>query len=369
MINKERIVQKFMEYVQISSPSTKEKEFAEFIKEELESIGLDVSMDRSGEKFGSNSGNIIARLAGDRRTQPILFSCHLDTVSPGEGIQPIIKGDAIYSRGDTILGADDKAGIAAVIEALRVIKENHIPHGPIEVVFSVCEEKGLLGAKHLDYNSLQSKRAFVLDSGGSPGEIITQGPAQDSFHVKILGKAAHAGVSPEEGISAIHVAAHAIAGMKLLRIDEETTANIGVIHGGEATNIVAPEVVLEGEARSLDEDKLDEQSGHMVEVFERTAQKFGAQIEIKREREYNAFRVDEEDEIVHLVKKACKNIGIEAYTSKTGGGSDTNVFNANGIKAVNLATGERKPHTLEEYLIIDDLVKTAKMVMEIIKEG
>ena len=237
------------------------------------------------------------------------------------------------------------------------------------MVFSVCEEKGLLGAKHLDYNSLQSKRAFVLDSGGSPGEIITQGPAQDSFHVKILGKAAHAGVSPEEGISAIHVAAHAIAGMKLLRIDEETTANIGVIHGGEATNIVAPEVVLEGEARSLDEDKLDEQSGHMVEVFERTAQKFGAQIEIKREREYNAFRVDEEDEIVHLVKKACKNIGIEAYTSKTGGGSDTNVFNANGIKAVNLATGERKPHTLEEYLIIDDLVKTAKMVMEIIKEG
>src|SRR5690554_541101 len=284
MINEERMVQEFMKYVKISSPSTKEKEFADFIKGELEDLGMSVTMDNVGEKFGSNSGNIIARLAGDRKSEPLLFSCHLDTVSPEEGIVPIIKGDAIYSQGDTILGADDKAGIAAVIEALKVLKENNIQHGPIEVVFSVCEEKGLLGAKYLDYNHVQSKRAFVLDSGGDPGEIIIQGPAQDSFHVKIRGKAAHAGVSREEGISAIVVAAHAISGMKLLRIDEETTANIGVIQGGDATNIVAPEVVLEGEARSLDEKKLDKQSEHMVAVFEKTAKKFGAEVEIKRNR-------------------------------------------------------------------------------------
>lgn len=367
MICQDRIVKEFMQYVQIASPSKNEKQFADFIKKELENLGLDVYIDQSKKKTGSNTGNIIASLPGKVNKPAILFSCHLDTVMPAEGIRPIIKEGAIYSDGTTILGGDDKAGIAAVIEALKVVKENKIQHGPIEVVFSVCEEIGLLGAKNLEYDKIQSKIAFVLDSGGSAGEIVVQGPGQDSIEAKIIGKAAHAGVAPEEGVSAIKIAAQAINNMNLFRIDPDTTANIGMIHGGEATNIITPEVKICGEARSLVEEKLNQQSNHMRTCIEQAAKDFGGRAEIKVKREYNAFKVEENAESLKLLKTACSNLQLDFKTSATGGGSDTNIFSENGIRAVNLANGDRNAHTLEEYVVIEDLVNTAKLLVEIIK--
>lgn len=367
MIQEERLIESFMKYVQISSYSKKEKEFANFIKKELESLGFEIYIDSAGKKVGSNTGNIIARLKGDSKREPILFSCHLDTVTLGKKIKPTKKDGKIVSDGSTILGADDKAGISALIEALKVVKENNIEHGPIEVVLSICEEIGLLGVRNLEYNKLQSKRAYVIDSEGKPGKIVVQGPVHDDLEIKVLGKSAHAGIAPEKGISAIQVAAHAISKMNLLRIDAETTANIGTIGGGEVTNVVAPEVFIRAEARSQDEKKLEKQVKHMIECLEQTAKEFGAKIEIKRDREYSSFQIEEEDQIVQMVKKACKNIGIEAYTQKSGGGSDTNIYNEYGIKAVNLATGEGKPHTKEEYIEIEDLVNTARIIVEIIR--
>jgi tripeptide aminopeptidase len=367
MINKERITQEFMKYVQIDSTTKKEGNFAKFISEELKSLGLDVYIDNAGEKVGSDTGNVIAKLNGNKKVQPILFSCHMDTVSPGEGIKPIIKDEVIYSDGTTILGGDDKAGIAAILEAIRVIRENNIEHGPIEVVFSIAEEGGLWGAKYLEYNKIASKLAFVLDSGGEIGEIVIKGPAQDKINAKIIGKPAHAGVAPEEGISAIQVAAAAINRMSLLRIDEETTANIGLINGGKATNIVCPEVIVNAEARSLNSEKLDKQTAHMVQCFEEAAKEFDAKVEVNTERMYGPFIVAETDEVVKLAEKACANMGVTTSLKATGGGSDTNVLNGNGIKAVNLAIGERKPHTLEEHLKIEDLVKSANLVLELIK--
>lgn len=367
MINKERIVEQFIKYVQIDSETKNEKAFADFILKELKDLGLDVHMDNAGEKVGSNAGNVIAKLSGTKNVEPLLFSCHMDTVPPGNGIKPIIKDEVIYSDGTTILGGDNKAGIAAIVEAIRVIKENNMEHGPVEIAFSIFEEGGLFGAKNLDYSKLKAKKAFVLDSGGEPGEIVIKGPAQDKIDVKILGKPAHAGVCPEQGISAIQVASEAISNMKLLRIDEETTANIGSINGGGATNIVCPEIIIKAEARSLNMEKLDKQSAHMVECFEKAAEKFGAKAEIKVTRMYGSFVIEENDEIVHYVKEACKNLGFASKTTSTGGGSDTNVLNGNGIKAVNLGIGERKPHTLEEHLRIEDLVNTSKLVLELIK--
>ncbi len=199
----------------------------------MEKIGLEVYMDDAGEKVGSNSGNLIGKLRGNTDGETILFSAHMDTVSPGIGIKPIIKDGVIYSDGTTILGGDDKAGIAAILEAIEIIVENNIPHGDIEVVFSIFEEGGLFGAKNLDYTKLNAKVGFVLDSGGEPGQIIVQGPAQNKINAKFIGKEAHAGVAPENGISAIQIAAEAISNMKLLRIDEETTANIGYILVGQ----------------------------------------------------------------------------------------------------------------------------------------
>jgi tripeptide aminopeptidase len=367
MVNQDRIVNAFCQYVQISSPTKSEGEFAKFIAKELESLGLNVYVDDAGTLLGSDTGNVIAKLKGTVPGETILFSCHMDTVSPGLNIKPIIKDGVIYSDGTTVLGGDNKAGIAAIVEAIRNLKENNIPHGDIEIAFSIFEEGGLHGAKNMDYSKITAKRAFVLDSGGNPGQIIIQGPAQDKLDVKVIGKPAHAGVAPEEGISAIMVAADAIKRMNLLRIDEETTANIGVIQGGSVTNIVTPEVTIQAEARSLDNAKLDKQSQHMVECFEAAAEAFGAKVEIDLKRMYGAFTISETDPIVEVVSKACKNISLEPFTAASGGGSDTNIFNANGITAVNLGIGERKPHTLEEHLYIKDLVSTAELLVEIIK--
>ncbi len=368
MIKQERIVNAFLQYVQISSPTTKEGAFARFIKAELEKLGCDVSVDQAGEKLGCDTGNVIARLKGNTAGEPILLSCHMDTVSPGENIKPIIKDGVIYSDGTTVLGGDDKAGIAAVIEALTVIKENDLPHGDIEITFTVFEEGGLHGAKNLDFGSLKSKHAFVLDSGGDPGQIIIQGPAQDKLDFKVIGRPAHAGVAPEDGVSAIMVAAEAIRNMTLLRIDFETTANIGRIEGGTVTNIVAPEAIVKAEARSLNNDKLKAQSEHMVDCFNKAAEKFGAKVESNVVRMYSAFKVAEDHDIVKNVEKACEIVGVRPFTASSGGGSDTNILNANGITAVNLGIGERKPHTLDEHLHIVDLVNAAKIVMEIINQ-
>lgn len=368
MINQERIVNAFIEYVKISSPTKMEGNFAKHMVGILKDLGFEVTVDQAGEKLGCDTGNVIAKLKGNTGAEPILFSCHMDTVSPGIDIKPIIKDGVIYSDGTTILGGDDKAGIAAIIEAIRVIKENNINHGDLEVVFSIFEEGGLHGAKNLDYTSIKSKHAFVLDSGGDPGQIIVKGPAQDKLDFTVIGRPAHAGVAPEEGISAIMVASDAIANMTLLRIDAETTANIGRIEGGTVTNIVAPECIVKAEARSLDNDKLKKQSDHMVSCFEKSAEKFGAKLEAKVERMYSAFSVDVNDPIVKNVTDACVAVGLKPFTASSGGGSDTNVFNANGITAVNLGIGERKPHTLEEHLHIVDLVNASKLVMEIIKK-
>lgn len=368
MVNQERVVDAFLKYVQISSPTKKEGKFAACITAELEALGFSVTVDTAGEALGCDTGNVIAKLKGQTPGKTILFSCHMDTVSLGENIKPVIKDGVIYSDGTTILGGDDKAGIAAIIEAFHVIKENNIPHGDIEIVFSIFEEGGLHGAKNLDYSQLNAKHAFVLDSGGDPGQIITQGPAQDKLDFKVIGRPAHAGVAPEEGISAIMVAAEAISKMTLLRIDEETTANIGSIQGGTVTNIVAPEAVVKAEARSLNNDKLKAQSEHMVACFEAAAKKFGAKVESDVVRMYSAFYVADDDAIVASVKKACDAIGLHSFTAPSGGGSDTNILNANGIKAVNLGIGERKPHTLEEHLHIKDLVNASRLVIEIIKQ-
>ena len=367
MVNQDRLVQEFLELVQIDSHSGKEGKIAQTLVKKLQDLGLEVMVDSAGEKAGGETGNVIAKLKGTGEGPTILFSCHMDTVKPGEGVKPVIKDNIIYSDGTTILGGDNKAGIAAVLEGIRTIKENNLSHSDIEIVFSIWEEGGLFGAKYLDYSKINAKYGFVLDSGQSPGEIITTGPCQDKVNAKIFGKPSHAGVEPEAGISAIMIAARAIENMKLLRIDEETTANIGVINGGEGTNIVMPLVEIKAEARSLREDKLDAQTSHMVAAFEKAAADFGGKVEMDIERMYPPFHVEENDEIVVKVKEAFSQIGIEGYTASTGGGSDTNILNANGIKAVNLGIGEKKAHTLEEHIHIIDLVNSAKVVTQIIQ--
>jgi tripeptide aminopeptidase len=304
-----------------------------------------------------------------------MMSAHMDTVVPGENVKPVVEGDIIRTDGTTVLGGDDKSGCAVIIETIRCLKEQNIPHTDIEAVFSICEEVGLLGAKHLDVSKIRSKYGIVFDSD-DPGFLFTKGPSANHLEFKIHGLESHAGVAPEFGISAIQIAAEAINNMKLGRIDHETTANIGVIRGGEATNIITNLVELKGEARSLNEEKLKAQCDHMVKCFEEAAAKREVTVEGKTTKawveanvtaEYYAMDVPDESRVVQLVIQAAKRMGLDVQTMASGGGCDANIFNRKGIECANLGTGMRAIHTVNEWLDVKDMYASAEMTIEILR--
>lgn len=367
MINEERLVEGFLELVRIDSVSGEEKDLVEFLIKKVKAFGFDYELDQAGEKIPSNSGNLIIRIKGNIPGRiPILFSAHMDTVVPGKNINPLNDGEKITSDGKTILGADNKAAIAALLEVLRVLKEDNVPYGDIEIVLSICEEIGLKGAKNLDLSHLKAKMAFVLDAGGTVGKIIHSAPSQNTLDIIIYGKSAHAGANPEEGINAIQVAGFALSRMRLGRIDEETTCNIGVISGGRAVNIVPDEVILKGEARSRNQEKLNSITKEIKKIIENTAREFKARAEIKIHEEYYGYHLSPQDKVVNLAVQAAKRIGLEPLLTSTGGGSDANVFNHEGLSAVVLSIGVEKAHTLEEYILIKDLRKTTEYILSLI---
>ncbi|HMF56650.1 MAG TPA: M20/M25/M40 family metallo-hydrolase [Pyrinomonadaceae bacterium] len=376
MINQERIKNLLLELCEISSPSRRERDVAEKIKKYCEEMGAEVEVDEAGEKVGGNTGNVIARFRGTiPGSEAIMMSAHMDTVVPCENVLPIVEGDIIRTDESTVLGGDDKSGCAVIIETIRCLKEQNIPHTDIEAIFSICEEVGLLGAKNVDVSGLRSKYGIVFDSD-DPGFLFTKGPSANHLEFKVHGLESHAGVAPEFGISAIKVAAEAINNMKLFRIDEETTANIGVIRGGEATNIITNLVELKGEARSLSEEKLKAQCEHMVKCFEDAAARYEvtvdgkttkAWVESKVEPEYYAMNVPDDSRVVQLVKRAAASMGLEVETMASGGGCDANIFNKRGIECANLGTGMRAIHTVKEWLDVKDMYASAEMTLQILK--
>ncbi len=374
MVDRDRLVETFLTLCRINSPAHSEAPVADWLQANLEAIGMTCVRDDAGGAASSPSlsdtGNLIATLAGNvPGAEPIFFAAHMDTVEPNPGVTIIVDGDIIKTDGTTILGADDRAGIAPIVEAMRVLVERDLPHGPIEAVFTVCEEVGLLGAKALDLKRLTARYGFVLDSSPPVGAVVVSAPSQDSFEVTIKGRPAHAGAEPEKGISAIEVAAAAINAMHLGRIDHETTANVGVIHGGEATNIVCPEVVMLAEARSRDPKKLAAQVEHMMHVWKSTAAQYGAEAHIQIEHQYEAYSFGEGDPVVQRALSAARRVGLAATTKSVGGGSDANVFNARGLPTCVLGTAMSGVHTHAERAAISDLCATAEWVIAIAAEG
>lgn len=376
-LNLERMKAHFLEIVQIDSLSKKERAVALVLQKQLETIGASVTYDDAGEAIGGEIGNMIARLpASDSKRPPLLLSAHMDTVVPGEGIKPICEGDIIRSDGTTILGGDDKSGISIIIEVLRTLTEKKIPHGEIEIVLTVCEEYGLVGAKHLDISKLHSKYGIVLDCDHADF-LFTRSPASDRLEFIVHGIEAHAGLCPEEGISAIQIAAEAISRMKLGRIDSETTANVGLIEGGAAVNIVPNTVTVKAESRSHDTEKLRDQTEHMRRCFQEALKKFtllvdGKEVIGKIEeniwRDYNPINLDSETPIVQMIIQVAKRCGYNVRTSITGGGCDANILNAKGITVPNLGTGMHKIHTVHEWVSVSEMNQTAHVIFEVVKE-
>jgi len=356
MIDQQRLLRTFISLVQIDSPSGDEAAIAQDLEGRFRGLGMSVKRDELN--------NLVAKLPGEGPA--VLLAAHMDTVMPGRGIKPVVKDGVVCSDGTTVLGADDKAGITVILEVLKTIVERRLPHPPLEIVITVQEELGLVGAKGLDKTGLQAQMGISLDTGGPPGTIVVSAPTQDSLQAVIHGKAAHAGSAPEKGTNAILVAAEALCEMPLGRIDLETTANIGIIKGGTARNVVPDRVEMLGEARSLQLSKLQEQTAKMVNALQGAAGRHGATAEITVERAYDGYALDESNAVVRGLANACRVVGVEPTFVPSGGGSDANIFNAHGMQVVNLGVGMDDVHTTDEHVAVADMVAAAEILLSFV---
>ena len=369
MVNQERLLNEFLELVQTDSETKFETEIAKVLKQKFTDLGVEVFEDDTTSITGHGAGNLICTLKGTKEgVDPIYFTSHMDTVVPAKGVKPTIKDGYVVTDGSTILGADDKTGLSVMLETIRILKEQNIPHGDIQFIITVGEESGLVGAKALDRSLIKAKYGYALDSDGKVGNIIVAAPTQAQMKATILGKTAHAGVAPEKGVSAITMAARAISKMPLGRIDEETTANIGRFAGGQATNIVCDHVEILAEARSLIPEKMEAQVKKMKEAFETVAKDMGGRAEVEVKVMYPGFKFGEGDHVVQVAKKAAAKIGRSSELLHSGGGSDANVIAGFDIPTVNLAVGYEEIHTTNERMPLEELYKLAEMTVAIIQE-
>lgn len=374
MIKKDRLAETFKFLVGIDSVSKEEGAIATEIIKILESLGAETVVDGAGEKVGSNTGNLIARFAGNTQASPLIFNAHLDTVNPGRGVKVVFHDGIFRSDGTTILGADDKSALTVLIETIRVIQENGLPFGPLEFVLTICEEIGLLGAKHLDLGLITARYGYSLDAT-DPDGIVIRAPAANRFEFKIHGRDAHAGAAPEKGINAIFLASKAIGRLKIGRIDHETTCNIGMIDGGVATNIVPNLVTIKGEVRSHDKEKLSRVTNEIIASFEDVIEIYNKsfsddglpRVEVLVDKDFPLTNIPDDHPVVTLVRKAAANLGRPMTTKSTGGGADANIFFEKGIVMGVLGTGMRDMHTVRESVRLDDMVKTVELLLEIIR--
>ncbi len=375
VINERRMVQLFCDLAKITSLSGKEGAIARRLSILLKFMGAEVDIDDAGRKIGGETGNVIARFPGAAPAEPFLLSAHMDTVGPAGNVRPRMSKDRITSDGATILGADCKAGIAIILEVVKTLEECKIPHPPIEAVFTISEEMALMGAKYLNYSALRSRYGLIFDNEQGLEHVITSAPAADNMAIKVYGAAAHSGAAPEKGISAIKVVSSAIAGMKLGRIDSQTTANIGFISGGNAINVIPPLVELSAEARSHDPAKLRKQTRHMEDCLRKAVKKIRVMADGKLitphyefliEQKFPNLRIDKTNPVLALISAAMREEGLKMKPSASGGGTDGNIMYGHGIKAPILSTGMRDVHTTREYLDLKDFFACARLTLKVI---
>lgn len=362
MISRERLTQRFLDMVQIDSPSKGEKEMADYLEAYLRERGISVQSDQAGLAYGGNGRNIVAHIPGTAPGMPIGFCAHMDQVEPCRGVKAIVEGDIIRTDGTTTLGADDKGGITAILEALEDVLETQAPHRDIYLVFTSTEEMGMQGAKHMDLSMLPCKDLLVVDATDSPDFIAYQAPAMESIEVIFHGKKAHAGIEPEKGINAIVAAGKAIAQMHIGRLDPETTSNIGRIEGGAATNIVTDQVSFTAEIRSHRMEKLAEELAHMEQCCQTAAESMGASCVFRHELAYPALFVDPDCPLMQLTRKAMAEEGIDPELKIIGGGSDANILAGHGYRSVIIGLGMRNVHTVQETLNLRDTMTATRII-------
>ena len=368
-VNKERMLAEFKEVVAVPCHSLQERPVFELLRGKLEVLGFTVEEDDAGEKLGGNCGNLWAFLPGNKAgATSVLFSAHMDGCEPCGGTTVVQKDGYLYSDGTTILGGDDKSGVVGILEGVRMLVEENAEHGDIQILFTIAEEGGVNGSRCMDRSKLKVEVAYALDGEGAPGEVVIGAPGQYKWKISVHGKTAHGGVEPEKGINAIMIAAKALAEVERYgRIDEETTCNVGIIGGGVATNVVPDLVVIEGDVRSRNNEKLEAVREELVSTICNAVEKFGGKVTAEVEHKYSGFFIDTNSTVVKLAERACELYDLPLDITQTGGGSDANFFNTYGVPCVILGTGMKNVHTVDEFLKEEDLYNSALMVYGILQ--
>lgn len=363
---KKRLTDEFVRIVQIDSLSLHEEKMFEYLKNRLSKLPVEIEfLEYTFEATGQKSGNLLVKLpARTQGRKTVFFDAHVDTVEPGIGIKPIVEGNVIKSSGDTILGSDDKAGVAAMIIAIEELAASRIPYGDVYFLFTSAEEIGLTGVHHLDFSRIKADYGFVLDSHGKVGGVIVAAPFHYHYEIVVKGKASHAGIAPEQGISAIKTAARLVTALPQGKINRNTVSNIGIIEGGKATNIIPDECIIRGEYRSHDQKDIQSLKEKITDIVEKN-KKYALDIQLTFQEMYRGFKFEKSDNIIRLVNRSLLDIGVKPRFERTGGGSNTNVYNQNGLKVLTLAVGMMNVHSSDEYVEIDDLENLTKLIVRI----
>ena len=367
MVNRERLIREFISLVEIDSESFQERKMADVLKKILLDLGFEVMEDKAGSYYNSDCGNIYGFLQGEPGYETILLSAHMDTVTPGKNKKAILHADGtITSDGSTVLGADDLSGVVAILEAVRVIKEQRLKHRSIEVLFTIAEEAYIRGSEVFDYSMIKSGQAYVLDLSGPVGTAAIAAPSVLSFDACIKGRASHAGFAPEQGINAIKVAAEAIAQIRQGWTDDNTTVNIGLIEGGKARNIVSDECTVKGEVRSLSHEKAESELLKIKNTFAAVAEKYKAMLSFETDIGCLAYSTDSGHPVVKRFIDACQELGYESRLINTFGGSDNNNFMRQGITGIVMACGMNRVHSCNEHTHVDELERCCNIVIKLV---
>src|ERR671936_2052592 len=362
------VVDLFLELAALKSPPGEERPVADAVARYLRDLGLDVDEDGAGATVGSDTGNLYARVApnGNGGGTPIFLCAHLDTVPPEGPLEPVIEDGVVRNSGGTILGADNKSAVAAMLEGTRRVLAENRRHAGIELLFTPKEEVGLLGAAAFDHGRLHARIGYVYDQAAPIGDVILGAPYSHAMEVRFHGRAAHSGMYPEEGRSAIAAAARAIADLQLGRVDEETTANVGVIHGGTAGNIIPEWCTFLAEARSHDERKLQEMVQEMLDAISFAAGLTDCEVETEVHKSYRGYRFKRDDEVVRIAHAALERNGFTPSYGLSGGAADANVFNERGLHCLNLANGMQEIHTPDEHISVEDLERMVDVTLALV---
>lgn len=362
-MNKDRLLQRFFQYVTCASESYHEREFCLMMEEELSSLGIEWDRQEIGELFGSTGWNLHGFLPG--KGEPLLLCAHMDTVAPGRGISPVMRDGTIYSDGTTVLGSDDKAGIAAVMEALQTILETGLPHRPVEILLTICEEDGILGSKYAEYDKIVSKQAIVLDDE-AVGHIVNQSAAHLKLQFSILGRSAHAGVCPERGVHALKAAAECVAGIACGRVSEISVVNVANFICPGQTNIVPDQASFDVEVRSYEETELQDIVQRIYTHVEKTCAAWGAEWRKSESRVSNAFCIPLTTQVIADTCAAMYSLGISPEIQRTLGGSDITWLVENGVAAINIGIGMQEVHGCKEHILFQDMVSTTDILLRVL---